>query len=197
MIDVIFPPLCLFCKEGKAEKWFCYSCWELLAPANPLERCRHCFGASEYQICQTCRKSPDLFFARAFVFEASGAAFLIERKMEEAEEALAAFAFLFWQRLGWKPPDAVIPLPDEHGRKSPLRIAKRFAQWIEKPCILGLKKTYTGYLKPDLILSKKKLPEDHSWLLFDGSSTLSWKKKASERIADAFPKKAMILSLYE
>ena len=115
LFNLIFPPICLCCKESHADKWFCESCWQLLAFSDWTSRCRHCFEETERLLCDVCRKSPLLCFPHMRLFDASPAAFILQQNLEEIEEALAAMAFVFWDHLALAQPDIVIAVPDEKG----------------------------------------------------------------------------------
>lgn len=196
LLDEIFPPLCLCCKEFGEKKWFCSSCWELLSLPNPKEKCRHCFANSPNLLCDICRQRPLLELPRAVVFESSLPASILRGKVKEAEEALTSIAFIFFQKLEWSIPDLIIPVPDERGEKSVRRMAKFFAALMGKPSVQFFNRTYRGFLQPDLVVSALSLEANQTVLLFDVSSSLSWLKKASDGVLDVFPKKAMILSLF-
>ncbi len=196
-LDLLFPRLCLCCKEMGADKWFCVACWDLLALPDPAHRCRHCFALSERLLCSSCSRSPVLCFPRAVIFPHSLPAKILQKKMGEAKEALSAMALIFWHRLAYDLPDAVWLVPDERGIHPVAKLAREFANLLHLRCFSGIKKTYSGFLQPDLALVEKKIPTDQTLLLFDVASSLDWLKKASAVVSDAFPKKVFILSLFE
>jgi hypothetical protein len=197
LLDLLFPRFCLCCKEPGMEKWFCAPCWDLLALPDPAHRCRHCFTPVEGLLCLTCLKTPLLCFPRVLLFDCSPPASILRQNMDDAEEALSAMALIFWHRLTYDLPHAVFELPDEKGKKSIARVAKKFAELLNVPYVQGLKRTYAEFLKPDLALSSSRLRSDQTLVLFDGASSLAWLQKACAAISDAFPKRVLIFSLFE
>lgn len=195
LLDLIFPRICLCCREGTADKVFCRTCWELLALPDPVERCRHCFKLGEEEICKTCYSDPKLCFPRAYLFEESFPSLILKRKMSEAVAALAGFAYILWHRLEWDLPDLVIPVPDQNGSKAIFQIAKIFSKLIERPFKKVLKRTHSGFLNPDISL-KTEEKENQKILLFDGMSDSSWLQKACAQTSEIFPKRAQIFSLF-
>ena len=195
LLDLVFPRICLCCRDGTADKVFCAACWELLALADPAQRCRHCFAFEEEEVCKTCCRNPALCFPRAYLFDESLPAWILQKKINEAVEALAGFALLFWQDLEWDPPDLIVPVPDQNGSKTIFQIANTFSKLIERPCRKVLYRTYSAFLRPDLALNTKE-KEDQKILLFDLASNVPWLKKASAQITETFPKQVKVLSLF-
>ena len=195
LLDLVFPRICLCCREGTADKMFCTVCWELLALPDPAERCRHCFTLAEEEVCKTCCKVPALCFPRVYVFDESLPAWILQRKISEAAEALAGFALVFWHRLEWDLPDLIVPVPDQNGSKAIFQIANIFSKLIERPCRKVLHRTYSAFLRPDLAL-KAKEKEEQKILLFDLASDVPWLKKASAQIAETFPNRVRVFSLF-
>lgn len=180
-LNLIFPPLCLACKERSATQFLCPACWHLCALPDPVGRCRHCFEELDQRgnLCTTCRKEPHLSAVRAYVFDPESPAF---RLGSEAIEAMAGFAYLQWVELEWPHPDAVIPMPGDEA------IAQQLAEWIEAPCIkaLGMGCEY----REDL------LEEEGELLLFDRSNPSPLLEKATLALAEAFPERVRLLSLF-
>jgi len=181
-VDLIFPPLCLHCKEKCSTKFFCPDCWELCAPPDPLGRCRHCFEEVEKKgMCAQCRREPELPIARAFVFERQAP---ILSYREAAAESMAGFAVNQWIQLEWETPDTVVPMPDGRSRG----IGKIFAQW------LGFRFCNTVVSGDDFFELRDEDLGDVI-LIFDAGNSLSDLKKAIFALSEAFPKRMVLLSL--
>lgn len=181
-VDLIFPPLCLHCKERCSTKFFCPECWELCAPPDPVARCRHCFEEVEKPgMCSDCRREPKLPIARAFVFEKEAPVF---RFQEEYPEAMAGFAVNQWIQLEWPQPDWVVPMPD----RISISIGKIFSQWNRFPFCKALESGEEFFE-----LRETELGEEI--LLFDAGNSLPDLQKAISALTEAFPKRIVLLSL--
>lgn len=143
-----------------------------------------------------CRKDPILCFPRVYLFDRSLPASILLNKVEGIERALAAFAFVFWTKLTEDSPDAILPIPDETGKKNIFRIAKELARFFPCPYVRGIKRTYRTFLKPDLTCSVSLSSPSRHVLALDFASSASWLKKASAKMAELFPRKLTILSLF-
>lgn len=181
LLNLIFPPLCLSCKEVCETRYLCPSCWLNCSPPDPTTRCRHCFDELEEQtdLCKQCRQNRRLSPARAFVFDPESPAFFLDR---EATEGLAGFAVLQWLQLDWPPPDALIPMPDSGA------IAQAFGAMLDIPVIQALKSS--------LEYRDTGLEENGVLLLFDVSNSISDLLSASTALCEAFPKRIYLLSLF-
>ncbi|MES2273292.1 MAG: hypothetical protein V4487_03790 [Chlamydiota bacterium] len=184
-LDFIFPPLCLSCSERCSTKFFCPTCWELCAPPDPLERCRHCFGEISQlgEVCGQCRKGPLLPIERAYVFEAGAP---IWRFRKEEPSAIASFAVNQWIRLEWPVPDAIIPMPDPISES----ITKAFASLLECPLVKALRSE-----GPRFELKEGLIKEDLQLLLMNGSNSVESLRAAASALTEAFPKRTYLLSL--
>jgi hypothetical protein len=182
VIDCIFPPLCLSCREKSKYKFLCADCWKLCELPDPIEKCRHCFHELDDKgnLCRECRKEKKLPIVRAYVFDPESPAHHLGF---EAVDAMAGFAILQWVALEWPTPQAVIALPDKHSMK----IGKSFAKMLDVPFIKAL--------RSNLDYVEDRLEEDLELLLFDGSNCLEDLQKACLSILESFPKKVYLLSL--
>ncbi|MBS0626317.1 MAG: hypothetical protein JSS32_09730 [Verrucomicrobia bacterium] len=189
LVDLIYPPICPSCSEGRAEKLFCASCWELLSLPDPAERCRHCFERLEKEICSKCSLDPERCFPRARLFDPSLPASILRSKRGEMTQAIAGLALLLWHRLGWELPDYIVPIPGD------TKIAKDFARLMQRPLLPLLKRIHQGFLQPDLIVAKD-IQEGLNLLLFDVDSPAEWLKLADGKMAECFPRKAALLSIF-
>ena len=184
-LDLLYPPLCLSCGERCAEKHFCAACWELCAPPDPAERCRHCFAELDerQEVCSKCRAEPDFPVPRAFVFDPKAPVWKLRF---EREEGIAGFAFNQWIRLDWSIPDAIVPMPDRDSRS----LGKWFSRWLQRPCLKAIKQR-----GDDLELFGKGLEEGKEILLVDGTNPKQKLQKAVNLLSEAFPKRIHVLSL--
>lgn len=182
LIDLIFPPLCLACRERCETKFLCLDCWQLCTLPDPIERCRHCFEELDQRgdLCAQCREKKLLPIARAYVFDPASPAW---RLGMDPAEAMAAFAVCQWIQLEWPLPDAVIPMPDSHS----VAIGKAFAIMLNAPFVRALHSTCE--YKEDY------LEEDRELLLLDVSNSLENLHEAALSLLEAFPKRIYLLSL--
>ncbi|HAB99769.1 MAG TPA: hypothetical protein DCE71_08110, partial [Parachlamydiales bacterium] len=151
----------------------------------------------ERSLCFDCCKSPRLCFPRAVVFAPSFPASILQKNMIGLEDALSAMALILWDRLAYDLPDAGWAIPDERGMRSVEQMAKKFARVVHRPYLSGIKRTYSRFLQPDLFLTEKSLQTGQTLLLFDAVSSMAWLQKACAAVSDVFPKKVLILSLFE
>lgn len=187
LLDFIFPPLCLACKERCSTQFLCPDCWILCEPPDPVGRCRHCFAELDEQgtLCPRCRphskQGPILKAVSAFVF---GPQAPVRFLGLDPIDALAGFALHQWVQLEWPTPDGIIPMPDA----SSLALAKQLAHLLELPLIRALYPN--GEYKED------RLEENGLWLLIDVSNSLEQLKTATFSLEEAFPKRIYLLSLF-
>lgn len=119
--SVIFPPLCLHCKETLSlpEYPLCKSCVGLLELINPEERCPLCFSGNfcaNTHLCSECKKRPPLLNGIAAAFDYVGPASTLVRKIKYADQpyltkGCAAFLSAQFLRLNWPMPDLIAPVP--------------------------------------------------------------------------------------
>lgn len=169
--DILFPPLCVICKEKRDTKIFCPLCWELCAFPDPAGRCPHCFVESD-GLCRKCIKNPRLKFTQGFVFEETPPAFHLAR---QDSETVVAFMLAAWAKLNWEMPDLVLPML---GSKE---VAFLFAEKIERP--LG-------------IWDIKAIEEELTLMVICVDSTMEEVEKALQILAKASPKRGYVLSLF-
>ena len=181
--DLIFPPLCLACKEKCDTKFLCPDCWQLCSLPDPVERCRHCFEEldSRGNLCAQCRKEKLLPVVRAYVFDPESPAY---RLGWEAVDAMAGFAFVQWIQLEWPLPDMIVPMPNRES----VAIGASLARLIDRPIARAL----TG----DCEYKEDRLEEDQEILLFDVSNPMGLLKRGSGALFESFPKRIRILSLF-
>lgn len=182
-LDLIFPPICLSCREWCGTKFLCSDCWRLSELPDPAERCRHCFGELDQRgnLCGQCRWKRRLPIVRAYVFDPGSPAFFLG--CEEAE-AIASFAVVQWVQLEWPVPDAIIPMPDADSKA----IGRALAVMLEVPFVQAL--------RIDCEYVEDRLEDDGYFLLFDVSNPIENLGKAALALSEAFPKKIDLLSLF-
>ena len=180
-LDLIFPPLCLSCREPTREKFFCKACWELCALPNPIDHCRYCFEPLylKLDLCPECLIKRKLPAIRGNVFEKGSPAYLIKMRKEEA---LAAFAYIQWSCLDWEKPDAIIPMPNAK------RIAKELTKYMKVPFVPALN-TFSEY-------REDYLEEDQVLLVLDRDSSFKELEMCTQTLKKAFPIKIYLLSLF-
>ena len=163
-----------------------------------MGRCCHCFEPEERELCQKCRTAPDFCFPRARLFEWSPPASILRSKIgeEEVDIATASMALIFWHRLGWDVPDLIVEVPHESGSKKCSCIIRAFASLLGCPFIPLLKRKYGAFLMSSIGLKEISIEPERSILLIDPGSRVEWLQQACTQIAEVFPKKGMILSLF-
>lgn len=182
LLDFIFPPFCLSCKQRCETKVLCPDCWLLCELPDPVTRCRHCFEELDARgnLCKQCRHQKHLSAIRAYVFDPESPAFFLGT---DAVEAMAGFAVLQWIQLEWPLPGSVIPMPDRES----IAIGRAFADFLEVPFVPALKSDYSYKID--------RLEEDEELLVFDVSNPRQTLQKGTSALAESFPKRIYILSL--
>lgn len=170
--DLLFPPLCVICKERSKTKLFCPACWELCTFPDPVDRCPHCYSHSE-GLCRRCVNKPIFSFTHAFIFEETDPAFHLARIDSETVAAFAIYAFI---QLDWPIPDIVIPTPESR------EIALKFAEMLERPL---------GKIDPETIEEGKIL------LIFNKNQSIEDLQKVLRKLSLASPKRGFIISIFE
>lgn len=188
ILDLIFPPLCLHCRSYMKTNYLCETCWIESALIDPESRCIHCFDSvsEKMALCMRCRKDPLLPFPRAAMFEK--AAPIVSLLDEEAADAIAGFAYYQWLRLDAPEPDFVIPV-----RRN--KVAKKFAEFLDKPCPDVFQRISYPISRKRYELKKNLIEEKANILLFDHDNEFEELKMACGAISEAFPKKVYLLSL--
>lgn len=182
ILEFIFPPFCLSCKERCKTKFLCPECWQLCALPDPVERCRHCFEELDGKgnLCLQCRQEKILPIARAYVFDPESPARFLG---VEAIDAMAGFALVQWIQLEWPLPDGIIPMPDADS----IAIGSSLARLLNVPFIRALNRDWS--------YKEDRLEEDQELILFDVSNSIEKLKKSAYALGEAFPKRVYLLSL--
>ena len=129
-------------------------------------------------MCRQCRIDPLIPFLRASVFDAAPPAFHLVRARPDL---LADFAVRAWSGLAWPLPDAVVPM---RGAKE---LALRFAELIERPFVPLFKRSGCD---------AEAIESDRVLLVIDRGNSFPDCQIAIEALAETFPKKGYLLSLF-
>jgi hypothetical protein len=183
ILDFLFPPLCLVCKERCSTKFFCPDCWQLCALPDPVERCRNCFEELDQRgnLCQQCRQDPLLPAVRATVFDSESPARLLGL---DSCNAMAGFTVLQWIQLEWPLPDAIISMPDPDS----LSLGRAFATLLDCPFVRALDSACA--------YREDRLEEEQELLLIDVSNPLPVLQKAALSLCQSSPKRIYLLTLF-
>lgn len=115
-LDLIFPPLCLHCKE-KCAQHFCPTCASSFELIDPLTRCPFCFGLSNgRQPCEECTRKKRWHIRIASSLDYFDPVQTLVKRMKYGRmpylaRTAAAFMVLQWTRLKWESPDLIVPVP--------------------------------------------------------------------------------------
>lgn len=114
MLDIIYPPLCLYCNEylEKGKKIFCLNCLEYLILIDPFTRCSKCF----MDIGCNCCKKANPFRAVASAVQYNKISMTLISKMKYCGHfylagAIAAIMARQFIQLDWPKPDLVTFIP--------------------------------------------------------------------------------------
>lgn len=184
--DLLFPPVCFVCEESVRGALLCPRCWEESRLIEPKGRCIHCFELSEHSLCEMCQKDPLLPYPRAAVFEREAP--ILTLVDEEADDAVAGFAYYQWQQLHLPEPDFIIPI---HAPG----LARALAKLHQKPSVdlFRVRRPFRGAERWEL--KEGLIPEEAILQLLDTEGDMESLKFASAAISEAFPKRVHILSL--
>lgn len=121
-LDLLYPPVCLHCKEiieACQERLFCSECLQLLTLIEPDERCPYCFAEREMaklSACLGCRRNPPKLDGIASACDNMGPARTLLNSIKSGDRpylangagALMAAQFVRLQRPF---PDLIVPIP--------------------------------------------------------------------------------------
>ncbi len=174
--SLIFPPLCLHCKETLPEalKLLCFTCLSQVECIDTSQRCSRCFAEG----C-ICAKSPPISYTRlgcCFEYEGPQKSLLVAFKYKDRPylaKSLAGFLLLQHQQLAWQPPDYITYIPQSflrsciRGYNQSALLAHHLAEMMQKPVICPLKRT-------SFSVSQTLLPKEQRKLL--GTDIFTCKK---------------------
>lgn len=119
LLDLLYPPLCLHCRELTRGEPLCTCCVEQLELVDPMERCRLCFDAGinpQQRICRSCLSLEPLFDEFSAAFEYAGPVSTLLSAFKQSgkfwlAEGLAGYMAAQFLRLDWPLPDLIVPVP--------------------------------------------------------------------------------------
>lgn len=120
-INLVYPPICLSCKDGILDEThlLCEDCLLLMELIDPVERCPHCFSIDyvpDHGVCTDCVRKPPVLQGIAAAFDYVGPAACLVKKLKYGDlpylsKGCAAFLAAQFLRLEWPLPDVIIPVP--------------------------------------------------------------------------------------
>ena len=122
LADLIWPPLCLHCKDPleQGHPILCQTCLSLLTIIEAQERCPTCFTADfnpkEQSCCHRCREKPPVTDRVAAAFDYEGPAVTLVTQLkygghQHLAKGMGAYMAAQFVRLDWPMPDCIIPMP--------------------------------------------------------------------------------------
>lgn len=190
LVDLVFPPICVSCKEVTQLKYLCENCWLQSSLLDLNGRCTHCFDEIEEGVlCARCARNPLLPFQRAAVFDRQSPIF--EVLNPDHAIAAASFAYYQWLKLDWAEPDLIISIPPDKSK-----VCRAFSDLCSKPNP-KLFRRIAWPLQTEKWEVFEPLIEEHSTvLLFDEGASLKQLQLATTALSAAFPKKVYLISLF-
>lgn len=216
-VNLIYPPLCLACKEvllSDAEI-LCPHCLVKLEMISPEERCPFCFSPEynpELPSCNDCLKNRPVLHGIAAAFDYLGPAACLVKKLKYADQAylaegLGAYMSAQFLQLNWPMPDYIIPVPIafthwlDRGYNQSLLLANHVGKLLSCPVIEPLKRKSGDFSQAGLSrkqrmqlngscisLNEAHLLQDKSILLIDDVMTTgSTLRKCAEALCEGYP----------
>ncbi len=218
LIEIIYPPLCLCCKERTEHlsHLFCTACLEHLTLLDPEHRCRCCFASTEGTgVCRSCITQHAPFKRHAAACENFGPPCALLAHLERGEYMLAktigSLMVMQHIQLDWPLPDWIVPCPTHlfpgfcAQGKFTRCVASEIAKIFERPLCSVLKKminySYFGNLDSKLeptqfssVPHKKADLADKTLLLISLSAKKEEVAQACEQLQGFFPKEISSIS---
>lgn len=111
--DIIFPRLCLFCREiVPSRRILCPSCVVGIAFLSPLDRCKRCFTPLRHKHCMRCQKEVPWYDKGAALFEKGGEEQLFLFQPDLFAKTIAAFFIVQLNDLKWPCFSSLMGSPD-------------------------------------------------------------------------------------
>lgn len=205
LISLLYPPLCLHCRQKLTEEqhYFCRTCFSTLEIVDPKYRCPFCFNELEslhQKICPDCRIQKSTLLRMAAVFDYSGPVSallsgLADKKQPYLAKGAGAFLVMQWANLPWEKPDVIVPVTRSirhsirHGYDPNNLLAQEVGRLLQLPLATAL--SYDEYETPPFRL-KSKL-EDKTVLMVADKTTLL--PLAAEALTEAYPRHIFGLAL--
>ncbi|MDE3055212.1 MAG: hypothetical protein KGI80_00730 [Verrucomicrobiota bacterium] len=177
--DFLSPPFCHCCLAFREQAFLCRECWQCCELLDSVGRCIHCFEETESPpLCMRCTAAPLLPIPIASLFAPSEPVMLLLRRTEHAPEAIGAYFWLQWDRLGWPLPDRLLPL------RGMSRVALAIGDLMERPISPVL--TFPWF-------DAEMLEKGGTFLVI--ARTKMGVEKAVRNLGEAFPKRVYALIL--
>lgn len=170
-ISLLYPPLCLHCREGLEDSshLLCGTCLSLLELIDPKERCPRCFSPDffpEKLLCSECIRSKPICDAIAAAFDYVGPAATLIQKLKYGDQSYLAkgcggYLAAQFLRLGWPIPDVIVPVPIslahwmERGFNQSLLLAQTLSGILNVPVQEALKRKSGDYSQAGLSRSQR------------------------------------------
>lgn len=224
-VNLVYPPLCLHCKESITEDThiFCEACLGLMQLIDPAERCPHCFSSNyslESRHCPECQRTPPILNAIAAAFDYVGPAACLVRKLKYSDKSYlskgcGAYLAAQFLQLDWPMPDLIIPVPIslthllERGYNQSYLIANTLSEILQCPLQDALNRSSGDYSQAGLSrkqrmeldgqlfsLKKEQQLQDKTLLLIDDVMTTgSTLRKCAEVLMEECPAKIYGLAI--
>lgn len=216
-VNLVYPPLCLSCKESVSDdaRFLCENCLSQLQLIDPAERCAFCFSAQyspEKHLCEECARTPPLLNRMAAAFDYIGPSACLVKKLKYSQQAylakgLGAYLAAQFLQLEWPMPDVIIPVPIvlphriERGFNQSALLAYGLSDMIQSPVQEALVRKSGDYSQAGLsrkqrmqldgalfCLKKKQNLQDKCILLIDDVITTgSTLRKCAEILLEECP----------
>ncbi|MGZ3732991.1 MAG: ComF family protein [Parachlamydiaceae bacterium] len=222
--DLLFPPLCLHCRNTISEMttYLCAECSQKLQLISPQERCPLCFSSEyqlEYKQCPACNLKPSALQAMAAAFDYVGPPASIIRKFKYGNQpyladGIGAYLVAQFLQLKWPLPDYIIPVPIsfthwlERGYNQSELIGQHIAELLGKPLITPIIRKSGDYSQAGMSrqqraalttstfqLKNASVLSDKVVLLIDDVITTgSTLKRCADVLAEGYPAEIYALS---
>jgi competence protein ComFC len=180
-VNLIYPPLCLHCKESvlNTDVLLCQNCLQLLELIDPSERCPHCFSidfSPENRLCFDCLKKPPLLNGIAAAFDYLGPAATLIKKLKYGDltylsKGCGAYLAAQFLQLNWPYPDVIIPMPIsishlmERGFNQSLLLSRDLSKILNCPVEESLIRESGDYSQAGLSRKQRQLLDGAAFFL--------------------------------
>ena len=183
MLSLLFPPLCLYCKEKVEKHELCKECLTQLHLIEPDARCLICFADLEGKS-KRCEQCMIKGFRCGAAFDYFGPAAALVRDLKYGGRiglatSMASYMALQFFRLEWPQPDLIVPVPLSfahfltRGYNQSLLLAEELGKILNVPVADPLKRSSETF-------SQSGLDKEHRLRL--SAEAFTWKKQSD--IAD-------------
>lgn len=176
--DLLYPPLCLHCKDtlNTDSSLLCKPCGNLLELIDPEQRCPYCFTQTSIANtpCEECYKRPSLFYRVASCFDYEGPAATLISQLKFSNQSylskgMGAYLVAQLLKLDWPIPDVIIPVPISfthwlgRGYNQSELLANCMGNLIGRPVINALKRR-SGEFSQSGLSRKQRLGTSSEYL---------------------------------